>query len=446
MRQWVPQNVCAFPTKQTEFQKDTLSQSATTCEKIEKIERLYERSHRIEGTLAERYLQEHRGIRDGVLSPDLRFIAWSFDRTTEKSYPCLVAFARGPGVRGMGDPQGPLHGAQLTYLDEKTAGKAQVVDVQKRSLGHLKDPSFVLLQEKTHPGQPTYLAEGVETGLSLAYVETKGRILVSLGIHRFQKYAEGLEEGLHKGLDSHKGLEKSSLFQTARETVILCSDNDVPDSAANRALQKAYDTLIDKNIDVHILHPISGFDRPSFVPPRPTIAEMAAAYQARIENEAAAVASPHTIEHSVASPQDTAAHSVTSPHTAPSVVLATVAASSHSATTDPVLDKMQKPDSASLSRSGTTEETLPVRTGLDLNELLTIEGPGAVRDSVRDVLKHTSVREVSSFETTSSAINVETASSETCDRAHTHSDLPKETMDQTKTQNQEKEINFERMI
>ena len=73
VRQWVPQNVPALPLKQTEFQKDTVSQSATTCEKTQRIEDLYERSHRIEGTLAERYLQEHRGIRDGVLSPDLRF-------------------------------------------------------------------------------------------------------------------------------------------------------------------------------------------------------------------------------------------------------------------------------------------------------------------------------------------------------------------------------------
>ena len=400
---------------------------------------------------------------------------WYFDRTTEKSYPCLVAFARGPGVRGMGttgvgDPQGPLHGAQLTYLDEKTAGKAQGVDVQKRSLGYLKDPSFVCLQEKTHPGQPTYLAEGVETGLSLAYVETKGRILVSLGVHRFQKYAEALEErshkGLegnrfqkyaealeersHKGLDSHKGLEKSSLSQTARdisqptrETVILCSDNDAPGSAADRALQKAYDTLVEKDIDAHILHPVSGFALgshwPSLVPQRPTIAEMAAAYQTRLENEGVAavpVVPSHTIVHSA-----TPSYGQNS-----SAAPVTVAARSHAAPIDPALDKMQKLDSASLSRSGTTEETLPVRTGLDLNELLTTEGPGAVRDSIRDVLKHTSAREVSSFETTSSAINVETASSETCDRAHTPSELPTETMDQTKAQNKEKEIDFERMM
>ncbi|AIL13943.1 hypothetical protein IM40_11480 (plasmid) [Candidatus Paracaedimonas acanthamoebae] len=200
--------------------------------KIEKSQattkNLYDTSHPIQGTLAEQYLREHRKIETAKLPQDLRFIPEFRDYDSQMSYPALVAFARDAG--------GKLTSAQVTCLDPDTAHKADI-DVKKRSVGSIKGTA-VEIQSKEGP---TYVAEGVETALSLKEAGANGRILVSLGLSNMRNVGSHIKD---------KG-----------QPVILCCDADEVGSPAWKSSEQNLKKLQEEGFKASIIRPQGGNGR-----------------------------------------------------------------------------------------------------------------------------------------------------------------------------------------
>jgi Ti-type conjugative transfer relaxase TraA len=131
-----------------------------------KTEQVYKYTQPIQGTLAEKYLREVRGIQ-GDIPETVRFAPKRF--TEGKTYPALVSFAY--------DAEGKLSCYQDIMLDAATGGKAKGLEVVKKSHGVLKGAAVTLQKGEGI----TYVAEGLETGLSLKEAGVTGEILVSLG-------------------------------------------------------------------------------------------------------------------------------------------------------------------------------------------------------------------------------------------------------------------------
>ncbi|MBX9621542.1 MAG: MobA/MobL family protein [Alphaproteobacteria bacterium] len=166
--------------------------------RLNSVSELQMKSKQIHGTLAETYLRKERGIQ-GELSFDLRYLhkgstfIYQGERKT-LAHDCLAAFGR--------TETGSLSSVQLTKLDAQgnRARTSEGEKLTKIQYGLAKG-SFVTLQED-ESNVSVFIAEGVETALSLKEAGLKGTIVASLGIHNMANY---------------KGPEKE---------IILCGDND----------------------------------------------------------------------------------------------------------------------------------------------------------------------------------------------------------------------------
>lgn len=128
----------------------------------------------------DRYMSEHRNIYT-TAGLDLRLLpvgaTWvdygDDGNSIEKvnKLPLMVVAAK--------DVAGNVTGVQRTFLDKKTHNKASFMDNPKLSKGIIKG-SAVTLQTGTNG--KIYIAEGVETGASLALADRSATILVSLSV------------------------------------------------------------------------------------------------------------------------------------------------------------------------------------------------------------------------------------------------------------------------
>ncbi len=187
-----------------------------------KIQKLYEKSQVIQGTIAEQYLREHRHIKEAELPSHLRFMSAYKDPNTNTFYPALVAFAR--------NAHGKVCAAQITYLDPITGNKANV-DVKKRSQGIIKG-SAVEIQKGEGV---TYVVEGIETALSLKEAKVEGRILATLGLSNIANVSPHLKN--------------------KQEPIILVGDADTPQSAPWKTSLKAVHTLKMQGYSITLIRP-----------------------------------------------------------------------------------------------------------------------------------------------------------------------------------------------
>ncbi|AIL13634.1 hypothetical protein IM40_09300 (plasmid) [Candidatus Paracaedimonas acanthamoebae] len=209
--------------RQNELKLQTEREEQLKIEKSqEKTNKLYKASHPIQGTLAEQYLKEHRKINTAGLPSDLRFILGFKDYESHKIYPALAAFAR--------DAEGKLTAAQVTCLDPNTANKADI-DVKKRSLGTIKGTAVEIQAEDG----PTYIAEGIETALSLKEAGIQGRILVTLGLSNM------------RNVGSH--------IKDKDQPVILCCDADEIGSSAWKSSEQNLKKLQEEGFKASITRP-----------------------------------------------------------------------------------------------------------------------------------------------------------------------------------------------
>ena len=153
-------------------------------QRLNAVSELQMKSKLIEGTLAESYLRQERGI-TGPLASDLRYIpkGTTFMYQGERkilTHHCLAAFGK--------DHEGRLSSVQLTKLDDQ-GKRALTIDGEKWNkiqYGVAKG-SFVLLQDDKTTNC-VFIAEGLETALSIKEANVKGKIIASLGIHNISNY------------------------------------------------------------------------------------------------------------------------------------------------------------------------------------------------------------------------------------------------------------------
>ena len=190
-------------------------------EKIEKAQALYAGTKEFsEEVIGAAYLSS-RGLHCSPGS-DVRIGEYD-DYQTGKNYLTLVAFAR--------DSQGNVTGGQQIILDHMTDRKAEI-DVNKRSFGVIKD-SVVTLQEDENNTGRTFMAEGVETALSIKEAGFEGKIVATLGIYNFKNYLPSEDE----------------------KQIIICGDNDGERAQTADVLAKATSSFEEQGLDVHQVKP-----------------------------------------------------------------------------------------------------------------------------------------------------------------------------------------------
>ena len=139
--------------------------------------KLLQESLPIEGTLAARYLKEHRKLMH-FKSDDVRFIPNLPTRHGDNKMrvPALMCIAR--------DSSGELNNVQVTRLNPLTGNKDYASKTIKQTYGKINGCPVELNTKSTEI--TTYLTEGLETGLSLLEVNPEARVMTVLGKKNFE--------------------------------------------------------------------------------------------------------------------------------------------------------------------------------------------------------------------------------------------------------------------
>ncbi|MBP6098365.1 MAG: AAA family ATPase [Candidatus Levybacteria bacterium] len=188
--------------------------------KVGKVKTIYKETTPIMGTLAQTYLQKHRGIESNTFSDNLRFHPNYYSSETKQSYPALVSFAR--------DVKGELKALQAIYLNDK-GEKHQELETKKRSFGPLTG-SFVTIQAGDR-NAPIFVAEGVETALSVKEAGVNGTIVAALGISNIKN------------------------LECQNKDVIICKDNDGQENKTHETIENTRIVLEEKAAKVTIIQP-----------------------------------------------------------------------------------------------------------------------------------------------------------------------------------------------
>ena len=186
-------------------------------------QKLWRESQPIKGTIGEKYLKEHRKIELNAIPASIRFHPGIPSGKDDATYPALLAAGR--------NVKGQVQRVQAIYLDEESANKADLA-VKKRSYA-IAQGSSVNLSRNIKNKQVTYLAEGVETGLSIFQSVDNGNVEVVLGKSNFK----------------HPSLKNMATH------VVLCLDNDGNDPAKEKDIHSAAMALSNKGKTVWITRP-----------------------------------------------------------------------------------------------------------------------------------------------------------------------------------------------
>lgn len=158
-------------------------------------EKLYGKSEPIKGTLAERYLKEHRKLTHAQQA-ELRFLSKISTLHGEKKshVPALLCVSK--NVRG------EINHVQVIRLNPRTGNKDNQSKIIKQTYGAMK--GHVIELNKMSTSDTTHLTEGVETGLSLLEHDKNANVKALLSKSNF------LNVDLNK----------------IGNNVVLCLDND----------------------------------------------------------------------------------------------------------------------------------------------------------------------------------------------------------------------------
>ena len=194
--------------------------------------RLAKESRPMAGTLAERYLREHRGITLDTFPDSVRFHPGIYSRRNESIHPALLVVAK--------DSSNQVQAVQAIFLDKNTAQKADV-EVKKQTWGRPSQGSVVLQSLGKTPTSAgiTYLAEGPETALSVYQALSGADVRITLGKSNF------------KNIDAAK----------THQNMVLCLDNDGHNPQSDRLIHFAAEQLQHQGKTVWIAQPkIEGQD------------------------------------------------------------------------------------------------------------------------------------------------------------------------------------------
>lgn len=191
--------------------------------KIVAARRNYDYSKPLAGTLGQIYLKDFRGISQCISKlKDVRFVPNLYRGRNQEPLPAIVSFAR--------NEAGAITGRQAIFLDPETGAKADL-EVSKMSLGQVGKGSVVEISPG-NKGEPTFVAEGVETALSIEEAGVKGRVICTLGIHNIANIP--VKEG---------------------EKIVICADNDGDGSRTSKTIDEAVTKLTERGAAVAVVKP-----------------------------------------------------------------------------------------------------------------------------------------------------------------------------------------------
>jgi hypothetical protein len=217
---------------ETKIRKETLDSVAieSSTESLKKrvafAKSLASQSVPIKGTLAEKYLNKHRSIILESYPEDIRFHQGIYSKINGKTLPAMLVIAR--------NAKGDIQAVQATYLDKKTENKVNEsnIPVPKQTFGSLKGAALTI---KGFRDAPTLIAEGTETGLSLAQALSNKNIKITLGISNF------------KNID----------IKSLSSKVIFCLDNDGKEIKQNHLIIDSINRILEAKNNVLIMIPES---------------------------------------------------------------------------------------------------------------------------------------------------------------------------------------------
>lgn len=177
--------------------------------RIQKAQQIYGESQPITGTLAERYLKEHRGIKTLSLNPEtFRYHPGLKNWMTGKTSPALI-------VRVM-DENKAVCAVQAIFLDETTGRKAYNSRHAKLSRGVIGKGALV---QAGNPDGKVAFAEGLETALSVVSAHPSWKVHSGL-IRSFSKEAVKRQDVQFEASKIFKTI--SNLPNDKMEGAILC--------------------------------------------------------------------------------------------------------------------------------------------------------------------------------------------------------------------------------
>lgn len=189
------------------------------------------------GTLAEQYLKNHRGI-DTIDKMDIRFwpagTQWinctkeGLLKTEINKIPALIIAAR--------NEKNDITGVQRIYLDNRTANKNQFMQKAKLSKGVMEGSCGVI--QKGMRGAPLYIAEGLETGASIALADKNATVLCSFGVSNIKNLGAVIRKFNPK-------------------EVVIAGDNDGDFAKSQQSIDKTIDLFKQENINVRAIFPDS---------------------------------------------------------------------------------------------------------------------------------------------------------------------------------------------
>ena len=197
--------------------------------KRQRAENLLAKTKPIKGTVVENYLLDKRGVVSLSLEAkeNIRFMPRAYvgkDNGGQSNYmPAMVAVAKGA--------RGEFKCLQITYLDDQTNNKADI-DIKKRTHGPM-DGGAVVLNDAKKNNQISFIAEGVETALSVSDACEYDKVVATLGKSNF------------------KNIDVSLLT----DKVVLCLDNDGSGILNDKIIIEAAERLKDLGKDVYIAMP-----------------------------------------------------------------------------------------------------------------------------------------------------------------------------------------------
>jgi Ti-type conjugative transfer relaxase TraA len=193
-------------------------------QKLAKAREIASQTVPIAGTLAERYLREHRAI-SADLNENIRFHPSLYHPLEKAYFPALVVVSRNA------DQQ--VCAVQSISLNKETAQKASI-ETPKITRGMISEESSAVLIQKGKGQSPIVaLAEGPETALSISSAKPEWTVYATLGSANFARAP--LSDNTQK--------------------VLICADNDGDNKALQKTLDKATSALSQKGFDVWMVKP-----------------------------------------------------------------------------------------------------------------------------------------------------------------------------------------------
>jgi phage/plasmid primase-like uncharacterized protein len=203
--------------------KPIVSPNSITQQKIQKAQTIAQNSQPIQGTLAEHYLRQHRGIQIPLLDNTFRFHPQLRHWMTGNDYPALLVIAR--------DDKNEVCGLQAIFLDPETGNKANIINQSaKLSRGVIKGGAMV---QQGGINGILALTEGPETALSVAQAHPDWTVYATFGISNFTQVALSLPA----------------------KKLVIAADNDGKYSDTQKSIDRAVQTISTQGRSVWITQP-----------------------------------------------------------------------------------------------------------------------------------------------------------------------------------------------